>query len=89
MLRKAAEKLKLAAFAMITAGLLGLFIFASNLPKPDAPASVPTKIDNSERKSGTSEAQTEQVTKEKTALENQAATKLAEGERLYFAGRND
>jgi hypothetical protein len=26
---------------------------------------------------------------EKTALEEQAAAKLAEGERLYFAGRND
>jgi hypothetical protein len=33
--RKAAEKLRLVAFAMITGGLFGLFIFASNPPKPD------------------------------------------------------
>jgi tetratricopeptide (TPR) repeat protein len=69
--RNVAGKLKLAAFAMITSGLLGLFIFASN-PKP--PSSLPLPDNNSP---------------EKTALENQAAVKLADANRLYMAGQND
>ena len=71
MFRNVAGILKLAAFAMIIGGLLGLFIFASN-PKP-VPITPPPDKNNPE----------------KTALGKQAAAKLAEGERLYFAGRND
>jgi tetratricopeptide (TPR) repeat protein len=47
----AAEKLRLLALAMITGGLLGLFIFASNS----------TKIDNPESKPKISPEQTEQI----------------------------
>jgi hypothetical protein len=61
--RNVAGILKLAAFTMITGGLLGLFIFASN-PKP--PPSLPP----------------DKNSPEKTTLGKQAATRLAEGERL-------
>jgi tetratricopeptide (TPR) repeat protein len=98
--RNTAGRQQLLAFAMIIVGLLGLFAFASNLPKPnnhesgqakpDIPAPVPMEIDNSERKPGTSEAQPEQLTKEKTEqIRKQAAAKLADGERLRLAGQND
>jgi hypothetical protein len=66
--RQAAGKLKLVAFAMITAGLLGLFVFAANSTKIDTPEPKPI-----------SPEQTEQI----------ARTRLADAERLYFAGQND
>jgi hypothetical protein len=55
--RNVAGKLKLAAFAMITGGLLGLFIFASN---PKAPPSLPQLDSNSPEK-------TEQIRKQAAA----------------------
>src|ERR1700730_1162049 len=55
--RNDSGKLKLAAFTSFLGFLVFVVVLASNSTKPDTPTSVPTKIDNSERKPGTSEAQ--------------------------------
>jgi hypothetical protein len=73
--RNAAGKLKLAAFAMITAGLLGVIAFVFVVP--------------SNSRLNQSLPQNDKNNPERTALGKQAAVKLADAERLYFAGRND
>jgi ABC-type branched-subunit amino acid transport system permease subunit len=47
--RNATGKLKLAAFAMMTAGLLGLFTFAANSTKIDTPGPKPISPEQTEQ----------------------------------------
>src|SRR5436305_1174710 len=73
--REAAGKPKLLALAMITGGFLGFMALVF--------------VFASNPKRATILLQPDKTNTEKTALGKQAAARLAEGERSYFAGQND